>query len=185
MQVRVTSTIGYFDLGSCWLWSENRLSSRREDARPKAELVMIARPLRGGTAYLMFAIALGAWASPVAFGEPSGPDTQGVKFFRSPSGNIHCEIDYQRGYGNPDTAYCVSWKPPQHVSMNFNGVLTVCNGESCLSNGPEDEVMLPYNETTALGPFACSSKVSGVTCTVDSGRGFAISHSGITPVAGP
>jgi hypothetical protein len=130
----------------------------------------------------MLAIAVSTWVSPVASGEPPGPDTQGVRFFHSPSGNIHCEINYQRGYEIPDSAYCASWKPPQHVSMNPNGMLTVCAGESCLSNGPEDEVTLPYHHTTGLGPFTCLSEVSGVTCTVGSGRGFTISHSGITPV---
>jgi len=116
---------------------------------------------------------------------PLGPTAQaepGVKFFHSPSGNISCEINYQRGYGIPDSAYCVSGKPPQNVSMNSDGVLTVCTGESCLSNGPEDEVTLPYNHTTGIGPFTCLSEVSGVTCTVVSGRGFTISNSGITPV---
>jgi serine/threonine protein kinase, bacterial len=110
-------------------------------------------------------------------------DTPNVKFFQSPSGNISCEIDYQRGYGMTDTAYCDSGRPPQNVSMNSDGVLTVCTaGESCLSNGPVGEPTLPYNHTTGIGPFTCLSEVSGVTCTVVSGRGFAISNSGITPV---
>jgi hypothetical protein len=115
-------------------------------------------------------------AAPTARAEP------GVQFFHSPSGNISCEIDYQRGYGTQDSAYCVSGTPPQHVSMNPDGVLTVCTGESCMSNGPEDAVTLPYNHTTGLGPFTCLSEVSGMTCTVGSGRGFTISRSGITPV---
>ena len=109
-------------------------------------------------------------------------DTPNVKFFQSPSGNISCEIDYQRGYGMPDTAYCVSFRPLQNVSMNSDGVLTVCTGESCGSNPPQGEPTLPYNHTTGIGPFTCLSEVSGVTCTVVSGRGFTISNSGITPV---
>ena len=66
--------------------------------------------------------------------------------------------------------------------MNSDGVLTVCTGESCGSNPPQGEPTLPYNHTTGIGPFTCLSEVSGVTCTVVSGRGFTISNSGITPV---
>ena len=113
---------------------------------------------------------------------PTARAEPGVKFFHSPSGNISCEIDYQRGSGTPDSAYCVSFEPPQHVSMNPDGVLAVCKGESCLSNGPIDQVNLPYDHTTGLGPFTCLSEVTGLTCTVASGRGFTISRSGITPV---
>jgi serine/threonine protein kinase, bacterial len=109
-------------------------------------------------------------------------DTPNVKFFQSPSGNISCEIDYKRGYGMSDTAYCLSLKPLQNVSMNSDGVLTVCTGESCGSNPPEGEPTLPYNHTTGIGPFTCLSAVSGLTCTVVSGRGFTISNSGITAV---
>jgi serine/threonine-protein kinase len=109
-------------------------------------------------------------------------DTPNVKFFQSPSGNISCEIDYQRGSGMSDTAYCVSFRPLQNVAMNSDGVLTVCTGESCGSNPPVGEPTLPYNHTTGIGPFACLSEVSGVSCTVASGRGFTISNSGITPI---
>jgi hypothetical protein len=102
---------------------------------------------------------------------------------QSPSGNINCEIDYRRGYGTTDSAYCMSISPPQNVSMNSSGVLTVCTaGDSCLSNPPQAEPTLPYGHTTGIGPFTCLSESSGVTCTVGSGRGFAISKLGITPV---
>jgi hypothetical protein len=118
----------------------------------------------------------------VASFSPTAQADPGVKFFHSPSGNIMCEIDFQRGGGDPDTAYCVSVEPPQNVSMNPAGVPTVCKGVSCLSNGPTDAFTLGYGQTTGLGPFTCSSEVSGMTCTVASGRGFTISRSGITTV---
>jgi len=121
----------------------------------------------------------------VATPEP-GPvndaNTPNVKFFHSPSGNIHCEINYQRGYGISDSAYCMSERPLQNVSMNADGVLTTCTGESCGGNGPDDEWTLPYNHTTGIGPFTCLSEVTGVTCSVVSGKGFTISNSGIRPV---
>lgn len=111
-------------------------------------------------------------------------DTADVKFFQSPSGNISCEIDYKRDVRIPDGTYCMSIDPPQNVSMNSSGVLvSVCtDGVGCLSNPPQGQPTLPYNHTTGLGPFTCLSEFSGVTCTVDSGRGFAISRSGIIPV---
>lgn len=118
----------------------------------------------------------------VASLSPTAQADPGVQFFHSPSGNISCEIDYQRGPGNPDSAYCVSGTPPQHVSMNPDGILDVCTGVSCMSNGPIDQFNLPYGQTTGLGPFTCLSEVSGMTCTVGSGKGFTISRSGITPV---
>lgn len=113
---------------------------------------------------------------------PTAQADPGVQFFHSPSGNISCEIDYRRGQDNPDSAYCVSADPPQHVSMNPDGVLEVCKGVSCMSNGPTDAFTLNYGRTTGLGPFTCLSEVSGMICTVDSGKGFTISRSGITPV---
>ena len=113
---------------------------------------------------------------------PTAQAETGAKFFHSPSGNIMCEINYQRGDGSPDSAYCVSVEPPQNVSVNSAGVPTVCAGVSCLSNGPTDAFTLGYGQTTGLGPFTCSSEVGGMTCTVGSGRGFMISRSGITTV---
>lgn len=113
---------------------------------------------------------------------PTAQADAGVKFFHSPSGNILCQVSYQRGPGDLDSAYCVSRYPPQNVSMDPDGVLTVCTGMSCMSNGPTDQENLPYGQSTGLGPFTCLSEVSGMTCTVGSGRGFTISRSGITPV---
>ena len=104
-----------------------------------------------------------------------------VTWFKTPSGNINCEIDYQRGYGIPDHVYCASISPRQAVTLKSSGVVTVCSDVSCMGDPPQGEPTLPYNHTTELGPFTCLSESSGVTCTVSSGRGFVISKSGITP----
>ena len=110
-------------------------------------------------------------------------DTPNVQFFASPSGNISCQIDYRRG-SSPDSAYCVSFTPPQNVSMNAQGVLSICSGgDSCLSNPPGGEPTLEYGQSKGIGPFVCLSETSGMTCTVaSSGRGFTVSSSGIAPV---
>jgi len=80
--------------------------------------------------------------------------------FYSPSHKISCELDRQRGPDMPDTA---------------------CTGETCLGNPGLGQGTLAYGQTAGIGPFTCRSEVSGITCTVASGRGFTISSSGITP----
>jgi hypothetical protein len=104
--------------------------------------------------------------------------------FYSPSHNISCEIDYQRGAGTPDMAYC-QIAPPQllqpSVHMDPTEAFAVCTGETCLGNPGLGQATLAYGQTAGIGPFSCLSEVSGVTCTVTSGRGFTISSSGITP----
>lgn len=112
-----------------------------------------------------------------------GCDTPNVQFFKSPSGNLQCEIDFQRD-GLPDSAYCMSMKPPQHVSIGPDGALKdVCtNDVSCLSNGPVGEPVLPYGQSKGIGPFVCKSEQTGMTCTAN-GKGFTISTSGIVPAS--
>ncbi|BBZ44270.1 hypothetical protein [Mycobacterium parmense] len=104
--------------------------------------------------------------------------------FHSPSHEISCEIDYRRGSGMPDTTYCqVIQQPPggESVRMDTSGAYTVCTGESCLGNPGLAQATLSYGQSAGLGPFSCRSEVAGVTCTVDSGRGFTVSDSGIAP----
>ena len=103
-------------------------------------------------------------------------------WFRSPSGNISCELDYGVP-GLADAAYCQTISPPKSVAMATNGALKTCSGQRCLGNGPENQFVLSYGSATGLGPFNCSSSASsGVTCTVAEGGGFAIAKSGVTRV---
>lgn len=105
-----------------------------------------------------------------------------VKFIRSPDGNISCEMDFQRP-GLPDGVFCTSMKPPQNVFMDINGVLRICsNEERCVSDGPEDAVVLAYGQNSPLGPFNCLSEGTGMHCTVPSEHGFVINGAGIDPV---
>ncbi|BBY23616.1 hypothetical protein [Mycobacterium stomatepiae] len=101
--------------------------------------------------------------------------------FLSPSRNISCEVNYQRA-GLSDDAYCQTMNPPQSVQLSATGVVTPCKGTSCLGNPAEDTPTLGYDQTAGVGPFTCTSKPDGVTCTVSSGKGFTISNAGITPV---
>jgi hypothetical protein len=102
--------------------------------------------------------------------------------FLSPSRNISCEIDYQRGPGVPDETYCQVNSPPQSVRMSTDAVVTDCTGSSCLGNAGIGTPTLDYGRTAGIGPFNCQSQANGVTCTVSSGRGFTISNAGVTPV---
>jgi hypothetical protein len=102
--------------------------------------------------------------------------------FLSPSRNLGCEMDYQRGGGIPDETYCQTDSPPQSVHMSTDGSFKSCTGESCLGNAGQGTPTLAYGQTVWLGPFSCRSEASGVTCKVTAGRGFTISNSGIVPV---
>lgn len=102
--------------------------------------------------------------------------------FLSPSRNISCEIDYQRDPGIPDETYCQTNEPPASVRLSTTGAVTNCTGMSCLGNAGIGTPVLAYDHTAGVGPFSCTSKPDGVTCTVSSGRGFTISNAGIAPV---
>jgi hypothetical protein len=102
--------------------------------------------------------------------------------FLSPSRNIGCEMNYQRGSGIPDETYCQTDSPPQSVHMSTTGTIKTCTGATCLGNAGQGTPTLAYGLTAGLGPFNCRSEPSGVTCTVTGGRGFTISNAGVAPV---
>ncbi|MGO9510635.1 MAG: hypothetical protein ACLPXZ_26120 [Mycobacterium sp.] len=104
--------------------------------------------------------------------------------FLTPSRNIGCEIDFQRGNGIPDQVYCQSTNAPQSVTMSDTGEFKTCTGESCLGNPGQGTATLPYGDNAGVGPFSCYVEYAGVTCTVVAGHGFNISNEEITPVAG-
>jgi hypothetical protein len=101
--------------------------------------------------------------------------------FLSPSRNISCEVNYQRS-GLSDDAYCQTMEPPQSVQLSPTGVVAPCKGTSCLGNPAENTPTLAYDQTASLGPFSCTSRQDGVTCTVSGGKGFTISNAGIASV---
>jgi len=99
--------------------------------------------------------------------------------FLSPTGNISCEVDYQRA--GLTQAYCQTATPARSVTMTATGSYTTCTGQQCLGNSGDGTPTLAYGTTTGAGPFRCQSATTGITCTVN-GKGFQISTSGITPV---
>lgn len=110
-------------------------------------------------------------------------DEPNVQFISSPTGNISCEMDFQRAT-LPSGVFCSTRKPPQNVFMDINGVSRICSGEErCLSDAPENSSTLAYGQNMGLGPFNCLSESNGMTCTIQSGHGFIISDSGIEPIS--
>ena len=102
--------------------------------------------------------------------------------FLTPSHNLGCEMNYQRGNGIPDGTYCQTDSPPQSVHMSTDGSFKPCTGEACLGNAGQGTPTLAYGLTAGLGPVNGRSETSGVICTVTAGRGFTISNAGVTSV---
>jgi hypothetical protein len=126
------------------------------------------------------AVALLATAALPGSALPSSQQTAGgARFFHSPSGNIQCELDWQRGSGIADAAYCQTFQPARSVTLSPSGALRICTGTRCLGNGPENAFTLQYGHATRLGPFRCLSKAAGMRCTVATGHGFALARSGV------
>ena len=118
---------------------------------------------------------------------PSGrfiPATTPVSEFYAPSRNISCEID-DATTGNPRASVlCETFTPAQSVTMVADGSLQTCTGAQCESNPGLGTPVLSYGDSTGVGPFTCTSTVTGMVCTAIGGRGFSISRSGITPIGG-
>jgi NHL repeat len=96
--------------------------------------------------------------------------------FRSPSGNLSCELA-------PPYVYCQSVEPAHSVRLTADGRLRTCRGTRCIGNPSANARTLGYGRQIAVGRFRCRSEESGVTCTViRSGRGFRIDRDGLTSV---
>ena len=57
------------------------------------------------------------------------------------------------------------------------GTLKVCDGTTCLGDPPEDAFELGYGKTVEVGNFKCTSKQTGMRCSVSPpGNGFELSR---------
>lgn len=130
----------------------------------------------------MGAVALGGWLGvPVATAD-NPVCTSTWCTFLSPTRNISCELNYNRGSGISDETYCQTNSPPQSVRMTPAGTFRTCNGDTCLGNPGQGTPTLGYGQSASVGPFSCRSESNGVTCTGNSGHGFTISATGVTSV---
>jgi hypothetical protein len=102
-----------------------------------------------------------------------------VSFFLSPTHNISCQVSSGQPLGTK--AYCQTLTPPQSAILHPDGKTTVCHGEKCLGNPPDDATTLRYGHSITVKPFRCFSSTAGMNCLiVKTGHGFKISKSGIT-----
>jgi hypothetical protein len=129
---------------------------------------------RAVVAAIGFVVVVGCCAGIPQAGADSPACTASMCAFLSPSRNISCEINYKRDPGISDEAYCQTYSPPQSAHLSTGGVVTSCTGVSCVGN--------PGDQTAGVGPFSCTSKPDGITCTTSPGHGFTISNAGITTI---
>ncbi len=91
-------------------------------------------------------------------------------FFKTPSENIVCEID--TGY-----AYCTIFSARREGKLDDRGRVTVTGRRS--DTGEIDGMRtLRYGQSMRRGNITCRSRMSGLTCTVPSGRGFTATRTG-------
>ena len=107
------------------------------------------------------------------------------KGFYSPSRNIACGMsdDSKFRYAN-----CQSRVPPQNVTMDANGRVSICRDPTpnnstneCNLGDPGEGVIptLAYGKQIIVGRFRCQSLEIGVRCTViKTGKGFLINRNG-------
>ncbi len=112
------------------------------------------------------------------------PQTTTVTEFYSPSKNISCEIDANFGPSAQSQVLCLTLTPARSVVLKTDASLTECTGQQCLSNAGLNTPVLAYGQSITLGPFSCQSSTAGITCTLQSGAGFLIAASGVTPRGG-
>jgi hypothetical protein len=111
----------------------------------------------------------------------SGSALATLPSFHTPSLNIGCNA--YNGYLRCDIGQ-KSWRGPSRPascplaygdSFTMSGTgrpAWTCHGDTALRLGP----VLPYGATWHSGPFTCTSRVNGLTCTNRRGHGFFLSR---------
>lgn len=132
-----------------------------------------------------------AWSAPARADTPLCTAT--TCSFVSPNQTIDCVITVGAKTG-PDSAFC-AWSDDsraQTVRLLPNGALEPCINPvadkiaRCQAVPLTDPATLGYGQTAALGPFSCIADAYGITCrAAPSGKGFAMSSSGILPIQPP
>jgi hypothetical protein len=105
----------------------------------------------------------------------------GPQFFRLPSGNIGCYVDAtavrcdigQRDWAPPPKPASCQLDYGNGISLTDAGPAVACAGDTVL-NGPD---VLAYGDSSARGPFECTSSQAGVSCRdTSTGHGFDLSR---------
>jgi hypothetical protein len=106
-------------------------------------------------------------------------------FFQSPTGNIQCAIstgdysgvrcdilDYSPSFeqSSPDCEF--DWGGSFGVDSEADTGYLLCVSDAVAGGEPET---LAYGEAKQLGPYRCTSEKTGISCSNQSGHGFALS----------
>jgi len=104
--------------------------------------------------------------------------------FRSPTGNIHCAImtgdwasarcdmdQLTPSYRSRPSDCQQDWGDAFEVGARGSGFLP-CHGDTV---SDPSAFTLGYGRSVSLGPFTCTSRKTGMTCTNAQGHGFQIS----------
>lgn len=115
---------------------------------------------------------------------PGRPGGGSANLFSPLPGRIYCAMaDGDSGFYG---IYCESATPPQNVTMDRDGKLTICTAGCALRDPAIWDERLPrlyFGREIPLTNFRCVSKTTGLECTlIRSGKGFRIGPAGITPV---
>jgi hypothetical protein len=136
-----------------------------------------ARSLRTGLFALILALA--TFAAPPA-ARPAAASSSA--WFRSPSGNIgcymttawvRCDVNVYTYTPTPKPSACdFAWGPAVEVRTTGKGRF------GCVSDTVAGSSrVLRYGKSIAVGPFRCTSRSSGMTCTnTRNGHGFTVSR---------
>ncbi|HEX4518515.1 MAG TPA: hypothetical protein VH063_02935 [Gaiellaceae bacterium] len=130
---------------------------------------------RGLAAVALLAVCLGTTCA-----EASAKGIQ--HFFFGPGVTTSCEMNI--GVPKiPTSVYCQTYPHTESVILSPKGKLTICHGNNCIGNPPEQIPTLVYGSWIDGGPFRCTSKRAGVQCVVRStGHGFLIAPTSIKRV---
>jgi hypothetical protein len=134
--------------------------------------------LRGSTALLLCALALGAAAA------TAGARAARIVFFKTPSGNIGCIASIDPEYLRCDIRSGLQPRPPEpkdchlgwgdSLSMSRTGRAGyVCHGDTVFD--PHARA-LAYGSTFTFASFRCTSRTAGLTCRNAAGHGWFLSR---------
>lgn len=120
---------------------------------------------------------LGLIAVASALAVPASASASGREYFRSPTGNVTCEVS--AGGTSGTWVSCQSLRRPQSARLTGEGEVSVCSGKHCLRPRRRalNSLRLKYGSSVRIGPFRCSSRRYTISCWVRSGstrHGFAI-----------
>jgi hypothetical protein len=130
----------------------------------------------------------GTTATQTASTPPPPIKTVSLREFRSPTGNLGCEMYAFGGGGARCDIAKRAWKPgrkPASCRLDYGQGLEVngpgrgrftCAGDTALN---PQATPLPYGEGSTVGHFTCISETNGMTCENDTTKhGFFISVQG-------